>query len=603
MLEQTDHTNNNLTKDAYISFDALTLRQKIVDRLNEKSGFTDQNYVGSNLASIIDIISYAYNTLIFYLNRTATESMFTEAQIYENVNRIVKILDYKPLGFQTSVVPYSLTFFDEFLEVFPGVYTIPRYSYVKTQTNLCFSFNEDITFARNLDVEQQLTELINKKFLLQGIFKEYDQYIASGITNEKHTLLLPESTLIDHHNIHVYVKHMQDPNQRWVKYSSTPSLYLENGRSTKYEIRLNGNKQYEITFGDDINARQLSKGDIVCVYYLVSNGDDGVIVGYTLDGNRVVRFNTPNFQDILRDTARDSIFLTDQQVLMCRITNSTSSSYPQPAETVEEIKKSAPAAYRSQYRLVVEEDYINFIKSNFNNIITDITVMNNTDYMSSYIKYFYDLGVENPIMYQRALYNQFLFGSSCNFNNIYITIVPKFYGYSVDYLSPTQKQYIKSIVDSTKVATVEIMFVDPIYIALAIGITDGLVEEFNVYTEAYSKIHIIKSYNNKRSSLSIKHEVKSVFLDYFKQTNCKLGQTINVREIEQKILNIDGVDGIKTVRTDIPTVSYGGLSMFAWNTAYDTQDRMNSSGNIMLEPFKFPYLYDIDRLDSKIEVV
>jgi hypothetical protein len=47
----------DIPKDAYVAFDALSLRQLIIDRLNEQKVFTDQNFVGSNLASIIDIVS------------------------------------------------------------------------------------------------------------------------------------------------------------------------------------------------------------------------------------------------------------------------------------------------------------------------------------------------------------------------------------------------------------------------------------------------------------------------------------------------------------------------------------------------------------------
>ena len=61
--------NYTLPKDSYIAFDALTLRQLIISRLNEQGVFTDQNYIGSNLACIIDIVSYTFNTLIYYLNK------------------------------------------------------------------------------------------------------------------------------------------------------------------------------------------------------------------------------------------------------------------------------------------------------------------------------------------------------------------------------------------------------------------------------------------------------------------------------------------------------------------------------------------------------
>ena len=65
-------TQFDLPVNAYASFDAQSMRDLILDRLNNNSdiGFTDQNYEGSNLNAIIDIIGYSFHTLMFYLNQT-----------------------------------------------------------------------------------------------------------------------------------------------------------------------------------------------------------------------------------------------------------------------------------------------------------------------------------------------------------------------------------------------------------------------------------------------------------------------------------------------------------------------------------------------------
>ena len=56
-----NNTNNfDIPKGGYVAFDALSLRELIINRLNEQKVFTDQNFLGSNLASIIDIVAYYY---------------------------------------------------------------------------------------------------------------------------------------------------------------------------------------------------------------------------------------------------------------------------------------------------------------------------------------------------------------------------------------------------------------------------------------------------------------------------------------------------------------------------------------------------------------
>ena len=101
-------TDFNLPTTAYTAFDALSLKNLIKDRLNQKSFFTDQNYEGSNLSSMIDVVAYSYHVLLFYLNQTSSESTFTETELYENINRIVKIIDYKPVGQQSANLSFKI---------------------------------------------------------------------------------------------------------------------------------------------------------------------------------------------------------------------------------------------------------------------------------------------------------------------------------------------------------------------------------------------------------------------------------------------------------------------------------------------------------------
>ena len=103
-----DNTQFTIPKDGYLSFDALTLKQFIKDRLNENKVFTDQNYEGSYISTINEITAYMFHVLMYYLNHTSTDSMFSESQIYENMNRIVKQLDYNPIGKQTPSTTFGL---------------------------------------------------------------------------------------------------------------------------------------------------------------------------------------------------------------------------------------------------------------------------------------------------------------------------------------------------------------------------------------------------------------------------------------------------------------------------------------------------------------
>jgi hypothetical protein len=160
--KQTQFNDFTLPIDGYAAFDALSLKGLIINRLNGTGILTDQNFEGSNLSSIIDIVAYAYHVLLFYLNRTGAEATFTTAELYENINKIVKLIGYKPIGDQTAILPFQSTA-SKLLAA--GTYTIPRYSYF-TINGTKYSFNKDITFAKTTRVRSQATILHNKKKLL-----------------------------------------------------------------------------------------------------------------------------------------------------------------------------------------------------------------------------------------------------------------------------------------------------------------------------------------------------------------------------------------------------------------------------------------------------
>jgi hypothetical protein len=597
MAINESQTSFDIPKDGYVAFDATSLRQLIVNRLNEQKVFTDQNFVGSNLASIIDIIAYSYHTLIYYLNKTSSESMFSEAQLYENINRIVKLIDYNPIGYQTSTLTFncSAQTFEQ------GVYTLPRYSYLLVN-NVPFSFNEDITFVKTeSNTVEPLSEISQQKMLFQGLYQEYPLYTASGEENE--TVLVNSGTdLVDHFNIDVYVKSRL--TNAWSVYTKTPNLFLENGIAKKYEIRLNANKFYEIKFGNNINGQKLEPGDQVAVYYLASNGAQGVVGSNAITPKtRLLSYNTIQFNEIVNNLFSNQYrYLTNDELQNLKFLNTTSSTPIKEGETAEDIRSSAPANYRSQYRLVTTRDYETFIKTNFTNLLTDIKCVNNWDYISTYLKYFYDLGITTPALTERALFNQVMYADSCNFNNLYLLVVPRSAAQNYNYLLPAQKQLINSSLISLKTATTETVFLDPVYKAVSFGVKNPN-SAFNLTLDPdVCYIEVIKRTSSRRDNQSITNDIIRVIETYFSRDNLTLGQTVDVRVLTQQILNVDGVETFYTRRQDDPSIKIEGLSVFVWNPVYPNNDNLTTSNNVSLRYFEYPYFDNIDTLAARIKI-
>lgn len=586
--------NYDIPKDGYVTFDALSLRQLIINRLNEQGIFTDQNYIGSNLASIIDIISYSYNTLIYYLNKTGTESMFTEAQLLENINRIVKIIDYSPIGAQTATLNFSCSA-SNFTQ---GFYTIPRYSYLLIN-NIPYSFNEDIVFAKTQNtVVESLNEIARQKLLFQGTFNEYPVYTATGESNEI-LLLDVRNEIVDHFNVNVYVKSFSTGT--WKQYTKTANLYLEDGFAEKYEIRLNSNNRYEIKFGNNVNGKQLQSGDQVAIYYLVSRGAAGEIGPGTINNSALVLYNSVQYNQILNDINLNNYrYVTTNETTYLQFGNNSASTTFQDKETPDEIRQNAPSTYKSQYRLVTLTDYVTFVKTNFAYLFSDVKVVNNADYVSGYLKYFYDIGLTDPTNTERALFNQVQYSDSCNFNNVYLVVVPK--AETQDYLLPAQKELISSAANQIKMATTEIAFIDPVYKAVIFGVKNDPTQPLTIVEDAFGVLIINKRANSRRDDRAIASDVTNIFRNYFTKQNIKLGQTLDLRLLTQQILDIDGVESFITANENNNNEFTQGLSFFVWNPIYPENDKQVTQNSVTMKYFELPYFFDIDNIETRIRV-
>jgi hypothetical protein len=595
MNTASDNTSLNIATNEYVAFDALSLKNFITTRLNESGLFTDQNFEGSNITAINNIIAYSFHTLMYYQNQTSTETMFSEAQLYENMNRIVSVLNYSPVGNQTSTLSFTVSATSN-LGI--GTYTIPRYSFIRVG-NATYSFNSDATFTKTVSGTENLTSVGNQYLLYQGTYIEYPLYTSRGEANEIVFLIPGTDVIVDHFNIDVYVKSIA--TGKWVKWSRTESLYLENATSTKYEIRLNSNKNYEIKFGDSINGIQLAVGDIVAVYYLQSIGTDGQVGAGSLDGQPAVIYTTGQFNLIKPDViSSDLTLLNDVNILDLQFANSNISTTYTEAETVANIRKNAPASFKSQFRVVTTSDYESYIKNNFANIINDVKALNNNSYVTEHLKYLYDIGLTNPGQDYRVLYNQMAFADACNFNNVYVYVLPKatklITNNYVNYLTPAQKQLIVSTVNDKKTLTSEVVIMDPVYKAVTVGLGKDTV---NLADITDSRLVVTLQRDSKIPLSVIKDRVRAIFETYFNPVIITLGYSVSITDITGSILALDGV---KQVATTNSGDSVNGVSLIVYNPSYPENDITSTTKNFTVKSFQTIYLDDINELMTRVTV-
>jgi len=599
-------TDFSLPRDAYATFDALTLKNLIKQRLTQGGVFTDQDFEGSNLSSIIDIIAFSYHLSLFYLNQTASEALFDEATLFENINRVTKLIGYNPTGYKTSVMSFDATA-SELLPL--NIYTIKRFSYFNIN-GVDFSFTRDATFTKTTDVTERLATLSDQNLLYQGKYFEHPVQTAIGEDFEITSLVVKDTVNkrainIEHDSINVFVKRFND--DKYIEFIEVNSIFDQDSSTYAFEKRLNENGFYELKFGNNVNGVKLEAGDNVYIYYLKSDGGKGVVAANTLNGNNINIFTSNQFEAISKYIySTNTLFLTPNIATNISFTNNFESTNPAEIETVDQIKANSPKTFFAQNRLVTVNDIDTFINKKYSNIVASSVSVNNSSYVDNVIKYYYDLGLDRPNDDPRFLFNQVKFSSSSQLNSVHLFLVPRLKTVDASnqpfFLTSSQKSEILNSMEFSKMSNMEIVPHDPIYNAITVGLQlPGVQPDITDIDNTY--IVISRVINERFSAVKIKERVDNIFKQVFAVGSAELGQTINVSDISAEILAIPGVQSITTRLVDannniIREVPF--LNLYSFNVIYSDVDIESTSSNITLPYFKYPFLYNTTLSDRII---
>ena len=602
-------TDYKLPKNAYLSFDATSLKSLIIDRLNENETFTDQNFEGSNFSAFIDVVSYMYHVLLFQLNTTSNESTFNTATIYNNMSKLVSNIGYKPQGDQTSLLNISLTARD----LTPNIYTVPRFSFVNVN-GFIYTTLEDITFQKTSPFSEQVA--VSNNTLNQGSITEAS-FTSIGEPYETITLVdtftsqqaveatrtVNDQQFISDNSFSIFVKDVDTGT--WTEWSETVSLFLESPTATTYEKKFNENGNYDFRFGNNSNGRQLNANDTVLIFYITSNNEVATASPGAMTNNSFNLYSSADFNEISNSIYDENVNLinttnTDEVF----ITNQFSSTPVKPAETVDQIRNNAPKIFSTQNRLVSKTDYETQINRNFNNITKDVKVLDNNDYTGQYLRYFNRIGLDKPNDDGRVLLSQVGFSTSTNFNNVYVFTVPSnqpvINEQLPNFLNLSQKQIISNFCIDKKDVTHNVVVADPIFKAITFGVGSSAIQDDpdkldDIINNSFIRLSVDQ--NIAASSSSIRSKVLNIFRKY--SDLIQLGGNVESGNISRDILNIDGVISIDTVNGNNVTPN---LSFIVWNPDYRLEDNLIQTQDYNLQDFEFAYFYAISNIPSKIAI-
>ena len=613
----------------FLRFNAYSIKDLITRKLSENSKFTDQIYEGSNLAILIDIVSYMYQCLLLNLNNCASESMFADTQIYENINRLCKFIGYSPRGIKPAMANFEYIKENDDND---GK-NIPAFCYIDTGKvdrngkKICFSTYEDVEINKNINTDVAL---------YNGIWKSYPTiFTASGLENETIILDSLDASKVAGEFVYVYVKSSEgvkpwkyDKDELFINMSrnnvtETNFASIYNSKETVYSIRVNENKNYELKFGNNVIGKKLSPGDKIYVLYLETNGEDGYIDMGDIQTAKLIdereQFIPDDLQDLIikregKEASDIELFLTQN------------SSNPIPIETVDEIRENAPNYFKTGNRLITIQDYEYFIRTNYINDVVDVKCQNNFDYISTFFKWLWNIGKNGKLDHEksgtyyikqdRLQRSNYTYADPSDSNNVYIWLkfIPRIQNTSI-YIQKMQ-QSINRITKNIKTLTQEIVACDVVDVNFAICaapedialkeylLKDGVMIEEN--NDSY--VEITMDDNILYANSNVKYQIADIIWDSFKAENCKIGQNIDINSMTNKILSLNGILGIRTVfKKDDIEIRKNGLSFASWSAKYiekgDDLDVSNSSRT--LEEFQFPVLAYTDKtqLLNKIVII
>ena len=331
----------SLVNFANLDFDQVKTTLK--EYLQSNSNFTDYNFEGSNLSTVLDVL--AYNTYItsYNANMVANEVFIDSATLRENVVSLARNIGYLPRS--RTAARATVTFFVDCSNITPAPsnLTLNKGPVAATSSafgnsSLVFSICEDITVPVKDGIARFNNISIYEGTLLTSEF-------TNSAANPNLRFILP-NTGIDTSLIKVRVKN-NSFSTAGVKYSSQDSLFDITPLSKVFFLQEIDDERYEIFFGDGIFGTKLSEGNVVEVDYIVSSGDGG---------NAVRNFQ---FAGKLTYTRNATEYTVSSGVSL--LTTGLPASGGEQIESVDSIKKFAPRIYASQNRALTSNDYESLI--------------------------------------------------------------------------------------------------------------------------------------------------------------------------------------------------------------------------------------------------
>jgi hypothetical protein len=322
----------------FTNLDFDQIKESLKDYLRSDSNFTDYDFEGSNLSTIIDLL--AYNTYIssYNANMVSNEVFIDSATLRENVVSLARNIGYVPRSRQSSVA--NISFFVEVDN--PRILSLTLQKGIVCSTSTSFG-GQSFIFSIPENITVPVVDGI-------GLFENIEIYEGTFVTQEiqvdpfnQEERYILENENIDVNTIRVFIRENLSSNTS-VRYTLSENIIDVKPTSRIFYIQEIEDQRYEILFGDNIFGRKLESSNIIEISYIVTNGEDGNGIGnFTYSGRILDNNDNP---------------VTGGFSLLTTIAESRNGN---DIESVNSIKRYAPRIYSAQNRAVTSSDYESII--------------------------------------------------------------------------------------------------------------------------------------------------------------------------------------------------------------------------------------------------
>lgn len=593
--------SSNTSLQSYNLFNATDIKSFLIQKLSNSDNpvFSGCSYLGSNMNAIIDTLSVMLQQILFHYSVQTSQAAFVTANLFESINKLVSILNYKIVGKQTSMLPVRFTI--DVASYLADNDNQPRQMVIPKFTQISYNSNYYLKNEIIIPINQTMTTLYIDSVMFQGNMTQTSVMEALGDQFETFILrdgyIKNSESFISDNFFTVYVDY--DGDGKWKQYTQTISIFDNTQQDQVFQRRFNQDMNYQFKFGNGVYGKKLKKGSKVIIFYLVSGGERNVLQDQLLSETTPVKYISADLTQISNSAYH--ISNTQQQCLDYVTVKNTGGgtviSYPQ---SVQSIRANAPKIFSSQNRLFSLNDFRIFINKNFGAYVKDSYICNNDQYITDYLKYYYNIGIDCPQKDARVNIAQVQFMTSTNFNNVYCFVLPKVNTVISDtvpnYLNTAIKQQIVDSMTKYKSFTHNVVIIDPIYMAVTFG--SEMDDQLWNPAQLQNRLVIVKNKLTNYSYSYIKQNVVNAITQYF--NGLKLGDTVNVATISGLIMSAPGVKNfyIKSSQGKIQDK----LTLYCWNPLYINQTNVTTQQSITLQPFMYPYFYNLKNIQNLIDI-